>query len=168
MRTQGYVSLNTEKKVNIPHQGEKWVLCLRFQGSLHCRNFPLRGLWWGAKYSKFSSIFIVANYFFDKWNNFGYSLLPGIRTNIPINSLPKVFNFSVGFRDLGMNFKVIFKNTMPFLEFYLQHSVLQTSSTIIKFLLCTMNHCRVYGLYWCVFHESTRISNVRRVWMGSN
>ncbi len=47
---------------------------------------------------------------------------------------------SVRFRELGMNLKVIFKNTMPFLEFYVQHSVIQTSSTIIKFFLCTMNH----------------------------
>ena len=64
--------------------------------------------------------------------------------------LPKVINFSVRFRELGMNFKVIFKNTMSFLEFYLQHSVIQTSSTIIKFLLCTMNHV-VFTDYMDVF-----------------
>ena len=37
-----------------------------------------------------------------------------------------------------------------YIELYIQHSVIQTSSTIIKFLLCTMNHV-VFTDYTAMF-----------------
>ena len=92
----------------------------------------------------------MANYFFNEWNDFRNSLLPGIRTKIPINSLPKWFNFSVRFRELVMNVKVIFRNTCRNVEFYLITFRIQKSLTIITFLLCTKNHV-VFTYYMDVF-----------------
>ncbi len=77
--------------------------------------------------------------FFLKWNHLRNFLLPGIRTKIPINSSPKVSNFSARLRVQGVQFKGHCPKTIPFCFFDLQHSVINKLSIKAASFMCTIN-----------------------------